>query len=115
MRALGADIELVDGFIHATVEGRLKGAELNLGKITVTGTENLIMAATLAEGQTIIHNAACEPEVQDLANFLNKMGLGFRGRGPIQSLLMELIDYRAAVIAFCRIGLKPALISWRQR
>ena len=82
MRALGADIELVDGgFIHATVEGRLKGAELNLGKITVTGTENLIMAATLAEGQTIIHNTACEPEVQDLANFLNKMGARISGAG----------------------------------
>ncbi|MBW5802724.1 UDP-N-acetylglucosamine 1-carboxyvinyltransferase [Coxiella endosymbiont of Ornithodoros amblus] len=91
MRALGADIELVDGFIHATVEGRLKGAELNLGKITVTGTENLIMAATLAEGQTIIHNAACEPEAQDLANFLNKMGARISGAGT-DTIVIDGVD-----------------------
>ena len=81
MRALGADIELVNGFIRAGINGRLRGTLLNLGKITVTGTENLMMAATLAEGQTIIHNAACEPEVQDLANFLNKMGARISGAG----------------------------------
>ena len=81
MRALGADIELVNGFIRAHVSGRLKGAELKLGKITVTGTENLMIAATLAQGQTIIHNAACEPEVLDLANFLNKLGARIAGAG----------------------------------
>ena len=81
MRALGANIELVDGLIYATIKGRLRGAELNLGKITVTGTENLIMAAALAEGQTVIYNAACEPEIQDLANFLNKLGARIFGAG----------------------------------
>ena len=81
MQALGANVELIDGFIRASVDGRLKGMELNLRKITVTGTENLIMAASLAEGQTILHNAACEPEVQDLANFLNKMGAQILGAG----------------------------------
>lgn len=81
MRALGADIEVVDGFICAQVKHRLKGTELNLGKITVTGTENLIMAAVLAEGKTVIHNAACEPEVEDLANFLNTLGAKISGAG----------------------------------
>lgn len=81
MRKLGAEINVVDGFIQGRVKGRLKGTELNLGKITVTGTENLIMAACLAEGQTIIHNAACEPEVEDLANFLNQLGAQIKGAG----------------------------------
>src|SRR3990167_5469096 len=57
MRALGADIEVINGFIQGSVNGRLRGAKLNLGKITVTGTENLVMAASLADGQTIIYNA----------------------------------------------------------
>lgn len=81
MRQLGAEVDVKDGYIKARVHGRLKGRALDLGKITVTGTENLMMAATLAEGQTIIHNAACEPEVLDLANFLNKMGARIQGAG----------------------------------
>lgn len=91
MQVLGANVELVDGFIRANVDGRLKGTELNLGKITVTGTENLIMAASLAEGQTIIHNAACEPEVQDLANFLNKMGARIFGAGT-DTIVIDGVD-----------------------
>ena len=81
MRALGADVLVENGFIKARVKGRLKGGELRLGKITVTGTENLMMAASLAEGQTIIHNAALEPEVEDLANFLNMLGARIQGAG----------------------------------
>lgn len=81
MRQLGATIELKNGFIYASVNGRLKGKELNLGKITVTGTENIIMAATLAQGTTIIHNAACEPEVIDVSNFLNSIGAKIKGAG----------------------------------
>lgn len=91
MQALGANVELIDGFIRASADGRLKGMELNLGKITVTGTENLIMAASLAEGQTIIHNAACEPEVQDLANFLNKMGAQILGAGT-DTIVIDGVD-----------------------
>ncbi|PMB54994.1 UDP-N-acetylglucosamine 1-carboxyvinyltransferase [Coxiella-like endosymbiont] len=91
MQVLGANVELVDGFIRANVDGRLKGTELNLSKITVTGTENLIMAASLAEGQTIIHNAACEPEVQDLANFLNKMGARISGAGT-DTIVIDGVD-----------------------
>lgn len=81
MRLLGADITVSNGFIHAKTKGRLHGAELNLGKITVTGTENLLMATVLAEGESIIHNAAIEPEVTDLAHFLNQMGANISGIG----------------------------------
>lgn len=91
MQALGANVKLVDGFIRANVDGRLKGTVLNLGKITVTGTENLIMAGSLAEGQTIIHNAACEPEVEDLANFLNRMGARISGAGT-DTIVIDGVD-----------------------
>jgi UDP-N-acetylglucosamine 1-carboxyvinyltransferase len=77
---MGADIQVEAGYIHAKVK-RLKGCRLVLDKITVTGTENILMAATLAEGTTIIENAAKEPEVSDLAYFLNKMGAKITGIG----------------------------------
>ncbi|WP_150046953.1 MULTISPECIES: UDP-N-acetylglucosamine 1-carboxyvinyltransferase [Methylomonas] len=77
---MGADIEVEAGYIHAKAK-RLKGCRLVLEKITVTGTENILMAATLAEGTTIIENAAKEPEVSDLAHFLNKMGAKISGIG----------------------------------
>ncbi|WP_347987501.1 UDP-N-acetylglucosamine 1-carboxyvinyltransferase [Methylomonas sp. AM2-LC] len=77
---MGADIQVEAGYIHATAK-RLQGCHLVLDKITVTGTENILMAATLAEGITIIENAAKEPEVSDLANFLNKMGAKITGIG----------------------------------
>ncbi len=77
---MGADIRVEGGYIHAKAK-RLVGCRLVLDKITVTGTENLLMAATLAEGKTIIENAAKEPEVTDLAHFLNKMGAKIGGIG----------------------------------
>jgi UDP-N-acetylglucosamine 1-carboxyvinyltransferase len=77
---MGADIQVEAGYIHASAK-RLKGCHLVLDKITVTGTENILMAATLAEGVTIIENAAKEPEVSDLAHFLNKMGAKIKGIG----------------------------------
>ncbi|QPK62674.1 UDP-N-acetylglucosamine 1-carboxyvinyltransferase [Methylomonas sp. LL1] len=77
---MGADIQVEAGYIHAKTK-RLKGCHLVLDKITVTGTENILMAATLAEGTTIIENAAKEPEVSDLAHFLNKMGANITGIG----------------------------------
>lgn len=81
MEQMGAEIEVKNGFIRARVRGRLKGRELDLDKITVTGTENLMMAAVLAEGETIIKNAACEPEIEDLANFLMSLGAKIEGAG----------------------------------
>ncbi len=80
LRALGADISIENGYIRARAE-RLVGTRLVLDTVTVTGTENLLMAATLAEGETIIENAAREPEVVDLANFLIAMGAKIRGAG----------------------------------
>ena len=82
LRALGAEIEIADGFIHARVPGgRLKGAHIHMHTVSVTGTENLLMAATLAEGATVIHNAACEPEVCDLIKMLVEMGAQIEGGG----------------------------------
>ncbi len=77
---MGADIKVESGYIHAYAK-RLQGCHLVLDKITVTGTENILMAATLADGITIIENAAKEPEVSDLAHFLNKMGAKISGIG----------------------------------
>lgn len=77
---MGAKITVERGYIHAQ-SSRLKGCRLVLDQITVTGTENLMMAATLAKGTTIIENAAREPEVHDLANFLNAMGAKIEGAG----------------------------------
>ena len=80
LEKMGADIKVENGYIHAKAK-RLKGCRLVLEQVTVTGTENLLMAATLAEGKTIIENAAREPEVNDLAHFLNKMGAKITGIG----------------------------------
>ena len=65
-------ISIKDGYIKANVNGKLKGTNINLKKVSVGATENLMMAATLAEGTTTIKNAAREPEIVDLANFLKK-------------------------------------------
>ena len=81
LEAMGANIKVEKGYIYASVNGRLKGARLALDTVTVTGTENLLMAATLADGQTIIENAAREPEVVDLADCLSQMGADIQGAG----------------------------------
>ena len=80
LQAMGADIHIDGGYIRASA-GRLHGARLVLDTVTVTGTENLMMAATLADGETVIENAAREPEVVDLANFLIAMGARIQGAG----------------------------------
>ncbi len=80
LRAMGADIAVENGYIRARCK-RLKGARLMMDIVTVTGTENLLMAATLADGESVIENAAREPEVVDLANFLNAMGAKISGAG----------------------------------
>ena len=81
LQAMGADINVEDGYIKASVDGRLKGAHIFMDLVTVTGTENVMMAATLADGETIIENAAREPEVVDLADCLVKMGAIISGQG----------------------------------
>lgn len=80
---LGAQVKLEAGNVvaRAPKDGRLRGAEVHFNKVTVTGTENLMLAATLAKGRTILYNAAREPEVVDLAELLNKMGARVLGAG----------------------------------
>ncbi|MSP26972.1 MAG: UDP-N-acetylglucosamine 1-carboxyvinyltransferase [Methylococcales bacterium] len=87
---MGANITVEGGFIHAKVD-RLKGCRLVLEQITVTGTENLLMAATLASGTTIMENCAKEPEVTDLAHFLNAMGAKITGIGT-DVLIIEGVE-----------------------
>src|ERR687893_1468749 len=82
-KVLGAEVSLESGYVVARspARGRLRGGELRFDKVTVTGTENLMMAAALAEGRTVLHNAAREPEIADLAELLNRMGARVRGAG----------------------------------
>ncbi len=82
MTALGADVEVKNGFVYAeTRDGRLHGTRVYLDKVSVGATMNIIIAAALAQGRTIIENAAREPHIVDLANFLNSMGADIRGAG----------------------------------
>jgi UDP-N-acetylglucosamine 1-carboxyvinyltransferase len=81
LEALGAHIEVDGGYINATCDGRLKGGHFFMDTVTVGGTENLMMAAALADGRSVLENAAREPEIVDLANFINAMGGDVRGAG----------------------------------
>lgn len=81
LEAMGANIVVEDGYVKATVDGRLKGANIFMDTVTVTGTENLLMAAVLADGVTLLENAAREPEVVDLAECLITMGAKITGHG----------------------------------
>ena len=90
LRQMGADITIEGGYIYAKA-ARLKGARIHTDMITVTGTENLLMAATLAEGETVLENAAREPEVTDLANMLVAMGAKIDGIGT-DRLVIQGVD-----------------------
>jgi UDP-N-acetylglucosamine 1-carboxyvinyltransferase len=101
LQALGAEITIEGGYIHAKCK-KLKGARIHTDMITVTGTENLLMAATLAEGETVLENAAREPEVTDLANLLVAMGARIEGIGSDRLVIQgvaELHGARHAVIS----------------
>jgi UDP-N-acetylglucosamine 1-carboxyvinyltransferase len=90
LRALGAEVEVRNGNIEARA-GRLRGARIVLDTVTVTGTENILMAATLASGTTVIENAAQEPEVVDLAHFLVSMGARITGAGT-NTIIVEGVE-----------------------
>lgn len=90
MQAMGAEIRIENGYIKAKA-ARLHGATIIMDIVTVTGTENIMMAAVLAKGQTIIHNAAREPEVEDLANFLNAIGAKVSGAGT-STIVIDGVD-----------------------
>ena len=81
LEKMGVTFKIEEGYVTGTINGRLRGAKINLNKISVGATENLIMAATLAEGTTIINNAAKEPEISDLSKLLIKMGARIKGFG----------------------------------
>lgn len=91
LEALGATIEVEEGYVRAERSGRLQGADVTFDLVTVGGTENVLMAATLAEGTTRIMNAAREPEIVDLANFLNAMGARISGQGT-STLVVEGVE-----------------------
>jgi UDP-N-acetylglucosamine 1-carboxyvinyltransferase len=90
LQAMGAEVHIENGYIKARA-GRLKGARIVLETVTVTGTENLMMAAVLAEGRTILENAAREPEIVDLAQFLNAMGAKVSGQGT-DTIVIEGVE-----------------------
>ncbi|MDR1031988.1 MAG: UDP-N-acetylglucosamine 1-carboxyvinyltransferase [Holosporales bacterium] len=91
LQTLGAEIDLQDGYIAAKAPNGLKGGTVNFNVPTVTGTENIMMAAVLAKGTTTVINAACEPEVVDLAKCLNSMGAKIRGHGT-KKITIEGVD-----------------------
>lgn len=97
LEKLGAKFELVDGYLEGKVSsGKLKGAEIHFEKISVGATENIMMAATLADGETKIFNAACEPEIIDLAKCLNAMGAEISGAGTSQITIKGLNELKSA-------------------
>src|SRR5699024_5529121 len=81
LQKLGVNIVLEDGYVKASVKGRLQGTHIAIDKVSVGATITIMCAATLAEGETIIENAACEPEVADTAKFLNSIGARISGAG----------------------------------
>lgn len=91
LKLMGADIDVDNGYINARNDGRLSGATIFMDTVSVTGTENLMMAAALADGRTIIENAAREPEIVDLANCLNAMGADIKGAGS-DTLTIEGVE-----------------------
>jgi UDP-N-acetylglucosamine 1-carboxyvinyltransferase len=94
LKLLGAQVHLESGYVVARAPkgGRLIGGEINFPKVTVTGTENLLMAATLARGVTVLRNAAREPEIGDLADLLNRMGARVRGAGT-ETITVEGVEH----------------------
>jgi UDP-N-acetylglucosamine 1-carboxyvinyltransferase len=106
LEAMGADIKVENGYIRASVDGRLKGARVFFDTVTVTGTENILMAAALAEGKTIIENAAREPEIVDLANCLNAMGADVRDAGSD-----TITVYGVESLKGCRYSVLPDRIE----
>jgi len=114
LQAMGAEVRVEHGYVHATVP-RLKGARLFTDMVTVTGTENLMMAAALADGETVIENAAREPEVVDLANCLVAMGAQISGAGSDLSASAAWSACTARPTASCPTASRPAPTCARLR
>ena len=112
LEKLGAKIALKNGYIEAT-SNKLVGCEINFPGVSVTGTENIMMAAVLAKGQTVLRNVAKEPEVEDLANFLNSMGAQINGAGTDEIIIngVEALDGAEFSIPADRIEAGTYLIA----
>jgi UDP-N-acetylglucosamine 1-carboxyvinyltransferase len=112
LKKLGAKIELKNGYIEASSK-KLIGCEINFPGVSVTGTENIMMAAVLAKGQTVLRNVAKEPEVEDLANFLNSMGAKIIGAGTDEIVIdgVESLDGSEFSIPADRIEAGTYLIA----
>jgi UDP-N-acetylglucosamine 1-carboxyvinyltransferase len=112
LKKLGAKIELKNGYIEASSK-KLIGCEINFPGVSVTGTENIMMAAVLAKGQTVLRNVAKEPEVEDLANFLNSMGAKIIGAGTDEIVIdgVESLDGTEFSIPADRIEAGTYLIA----
>jgi UDP-N-acetylglucosamine 1-carboxyvinyltransferase len=98
LEKLGAKIELKNGYIEASSK-KLRGCEITFPGVSVTGTENIMMAAVLAEGQTILRNVAKEPEVEDLANFLISMGAKIQGAGSDEIIVDGVDDLQGSIFS----------------
>ncbi len=99
LEALGCQFELSGGYVNGRVD-KLRGAEFTFDVVTVTGTENVLMAAVLAEGTTVLDNAAAEPEVEDLANFLNSLGAKISGAGTRRMVIEGVSSLRPPESAY---------------
>ena len=106
LEALGAEIEVEAGYVHAKVDGRLKGGEVVFDMVTVGGTENILTAAVLADGVTTIRNAAREPEITDLANMLIKMGAKIEGLDTDTLIVTGVEVFMAVNMLLLQIVLK---------
>ena len=98
LEKLGAKIELKNGYIEASAK-KLRGCEITFPGVSVTGTENIMMAAVLAEGETILRNVAKEPEVEDLANFLISMGAKIQGAGSDEIIIDGVDDLQGSIFS----------------
>lgn len=115
LEQLGAEIKLEEGYVKASVSGRLKGAHIVMDKVSVGATVTIMSAATLAEGTTIIENAAREPEIVDTANFLNALGAKSQARVAIALPSKACSAWAAASTVCCLTVLKPGLSWWPRR
>ena len=116
LERLGAEIEIDGGYVIARAKNGLQGGEIEFPKVTVGGTHTALMAAALANGTTVIENAAREPEINDVADCLNKMGAKITGAGTSRIVIEGVAQAATArAIACCRTASRPAPTPWRWR
>ena len=115
LQALGAEISLDGGYVVAKAPGGLRGGVVNFPKVSVGATHNVMMAAIMAKGETVLENAACEPEIADVASCLNKMGAKIEGAGTPPSPSRAWTSWKGRRIPCCRTGSRPEPTPWPSR